>query len=57
LNESTTNKYLLGAEPVDCFHCPNWNGTGCILTACCMTKTYLYINGKLVEYKGYIEIE
>jgi len=33
----------------DCLNCGAWNGVGCILTACCRTKTYVYIDGKRVE--------
>lgn len=33
----------------DCIKCSAWNGSGCTLTACCRTSTYIYINGKLVE--------
>ena len=29
----------------DCIKCSAWNGTGCTLTACCRTSTYIYING------------
>lgn len=40
----------------DCLNCPNWNGSGCVLTACCRSHTYIYIDGKLVEI-GELEIE
>ena len=38
----------------DCFTCPSWNSGGCTLTSCCMTKTYVYVNGKLIELTGEI---
>lgn len=33
----------------ECLKCSSWDGTGCSRTACCRTKTYIYIDGKCVE--------
>lgn len=35
----------------NCFQCSQWTGTGCSLTACCRTTTYIYNNGNLVEIR------
>ena len=49
--------YSLHAFNSDCFQCPYWGGTGCMLTACNMTKTYIYVDGKIIEYGKEVEDE
>ena len=38
-----------------CFTCPSWNGTGCSLTACCMIKMHVHVDGRAEEIGEYNE--